>query len=517
MTSLRPTGNNPAAAESPASPDDPTPPAAQKQQPDPAQSLEENLEPDPDRDQDLDPDQSESVTRSATFRFALIYAFLFTIITVLLAGFIYYSTVSVLENQVSETVAAELRGLAESYNTDGMPGLLTNVENRSRDQNNREGIYLLVSPNNHRISGNLSAWPPYLLPNGEWTRFKVESPGNPKSLMLIGARGYELSGGFRILVGRDMAVSDAFRSNLIEALTWALAATLLFGLSGSYLISRGLLRRVDAVSNTTRRIMDGDLSHRVPLAGRNDEFDRLSVNLNHMLSRIEALMNGMRLATDSLAHDLRSPLTRLKGRIELALSKKDENIEELRQALEQANADIDQIQTTFNDLIAIAKAEAGLRQEEMQPLDLRALMEDLAELYEPVAEEQGRRLQLSTFSRSRDDAIFVPAQRQLLSQAIANLFDNALKHGRGDISCAIRQRADKVILEIADQGDGIPEESRQQVLTRFVRLDQSRSLPGSGLGLALVAAVAQMHHCQLELASNAPGLRVILTFTASKP
>lgn len=457
---------------------------------------------------------ASGLARSASLRFALLYTLLFGLSVLLLFGVVYGSTLTLIERQVAETVGAELRGLADQYRTEGINGLLAAVNRRSGLDGATESIYLLADAEAQPLAGNLGSWPAEAVPDGEWLRLTLYRSGNRDEPILVGARSFVLPGGYHLLVGRDLRARTRLRDTLLTALGWALAATLALGLGGGMLLSRYMLRRIEAVNATSRRIMQGDLSHRVPLEGRGHEFDQLGESLNSMLERIEQLMTGMRLVTDSLAHDLRSPLTRLKGRLELTLRSGREP-EDYRQSLEQAIVEIDTIQSTFNALIAIAEAESGVSRANREALDLAALAGDVAELYQPLAEDAGLRLAVEL-----DGPAPIVGQRQLLAQAISNLLDNAIKYSPagGTVTVRVAGSAEEILCCVADQGPGIPAEERAHVLERFVRLDSSRSQPGSGLGLSLVAAVAKLHESRLTLEDNgpgqdgAPGLRIVWRF-----
>jgi signal transduction histidine kinase len=328
----------------------------------------------------------------------------------------------------------------------------------------------------------------------------------------VRARTFQLAGGYRLLVGRDMHEKAKFRTIVVETLAWSLAATLALGLLGGVFLSRRILARVDGVTQTARQIMQGDLSRRIRERGSGDEFDRLAESLNAMFEQIERLMSGMRLATDSLAHDLRGPLTRLRGRIELALIQPPESARD-RQALVDVLSQADSALAMFDSLLKIAAAEAGVAATELKPLDLAALARDAAELYEPVAEERGLQIDVATVG-----APVINAQRELLSQAVANLLDNAVKHtpAGGRIAVRVAAAGAEVVLTVADTGPGIPHAHRERVLERFVRLEECRHGPGAGLGLSLVAAVAKLHGGTLRLQDNAPGLDVELRFPAAR-
>jgi signal transduction histidine kinase len=279
---------------------------------------------------------------------------------------------------------------------------------------------------------------------------------------------------------------------------------------GGLLISRRMLTRLGAINRAAERIMAGDLSHRIATTGSNDEFDRLSEQLNAMLEEIRRLMVGMRTVTDNIAHDLRSPLTRMKGRLEM-LARDPSNSDAQLQAIERTIADADQLLATFTALLSIADAESGTARASMELIDLGAIAADIAELYGPAAEERGLRM----CADEGDGAVV--GSRQLLFQAVANLIDNALKHTPpgGEIAISVVREGTAVKLIVRDSGSGIPEGERGRVLEPFVRLDNSRSTPGSGLGLALVAAIARLHGAKITLSDNRPGLIVTLAFPAA--
>ncbi|OQX66493.1 MAG: hypothetical protein B6A08_20230 [Sorangiineae bacterium NIC37A_2] len=459
------------------------------------------------------PSRAARLWGSAGFRFALASTALFAFCVIFIGALIFFSTTTLIERQVSDTVGAELRGLAEQYRQEGRPGLIAAVNRRSGPLGEREGVYLLTDPGGRPVAGNLSGWPAPVEPNGEWVRLTIRRAGDEESSpLLVGARGFLLSDGSRLLVGRDMRAVESFRESLLQILGLGLVVSLAIGSLGGWSLSRRLLRRIDNISATSRQIIGGDLGQRVSRDGNGDEFDRLAISLNQMLDRIEALMTGMRLVTDSLAHDLRSPLTRIKGRIELAL-RNGEDSESLRQTLEQTLAELDIIQGTFNSLLAIAEAEAGVSRSSLVEIDLRDLAADVAELYQPAAEDRGLVLTADVSTVP----LPVRAHRQLLAQAMANLLDNAIKYTLpdGDITLAAKLEEGRPTLVIGDRGPGIPPEQREKVFERFVRLDSSRSHPGSGLGLSLVSAVAKLHGSEIVLSDNNPGLKVVWRFPPS--
>lgn len=447
--------------------------------------------------------------RTSTFRLALFYMAPFGVLVVILFGFLYLGTLEVIDTQANATIEAEIRGLSEQYSERGLGRLIEVITERSGSKGEKGSVYLLTGPDLTPLAGNLDGWPENATQKGDWLNFEVErGRGNQVTTHEVRAKPFRLVGGFRLLVGRDMAERQRFQEVIAETLAGALAITIILGVVGALYLSRKLLRRVEAMAETSRTIVHGDLTRRVPLDGSDDEFDRLSNSLNEMLEQIEQLMTGMRAVTDSLAHDMRSPLTRLKGRIEVVL-RGQADVTRYRAVLEQTITDTDSILTTFNALLAIAQAEAGAARAGMARLELGQIARDAAELYEPVAEE--KRL---TLEQVIADGVPIVGHAQLLAQSVANLLDNAIKYTPpgGTIMLTVRNAGEQAELVVADNGPGIPAEGRERMLERFVRLDTSRTTPGSGLGLSLVAAVAKLHRAALKLEDNSPGLKVTLAF-----
>jgi signal transduction histidine kinase len=451
----------------------------------------------------------QRLLQTSIFRIALLYLLLLGATLAVLLGFIYWSTAGLIERQTDETVQAEIRGLAEQYHEEGLVRLMEVIARRSGPEGAPENVYLLTGPGLQPLAGNLTGWPRDAVAQDGWMEVSLGRQNDPSGTPhIIRGRAFELAGGYHLFVGRDTVERGDFRGIVAGALAWSVLPALLLGLVGGALIARYSLSRVDAVRAASEDIVRGDLSRRVPLTGSGDEFDRLAATINAMLARIETLMGGMRLVTDSLAHDLRSPLTRARSAIEMAL-RRHEDAASYRQALEQTAAELETILRTFEALINIAQAEAGLNRLTLTELDLSALTQDLLEVYQPIAEEAGLELsgEIATNIRIR-------GHRQLLGQALANLLDNAVKYSpaAGCIVLTLAASEQGATLSIADNGPGIPEEQRERVLQRFVRLDDSRGTPGSGLGLSLVAAVAKLHDVDLELLDNQPGLKVALAF-----
>ena len=382
------------------------------------------------------------------------------------------------------------------------------IEQRSAAQPHRASIYLLTDPAGGWVAGNIDRWPDAQPGEEGWLTFPVavQPDGQRTENRRAVAQSFRLRGGYRLLVGREVEERLQLQTRIKHALSWGLGLTLLLGLAGGLLMSRGLLRRVDVINRTTEQIMAGDLSQRIAMrASRGDEFDQLASNLNAMLEQIERLLNGMRQVTDNIAHDLRTPLNRMRSRIEVALLS-DDGGEALRPVLEQTLRDAETMIGTFNALLDIARAEAGSERAAFEEVDLTALVDDVVDLYQPLAEDKGQTIESRIAANQQLDA-----NRHLLSQALANLLDNAIKYTPegGRITITV---TDGPAIMVADSGPGIPEGERGKVLERFVRLDEARATSGNGLGLSLVHAVAKLHGARLVLEDNQPGLRVRLDF-----
>jgi signal transduction histidine kinase len=325
-------------------------------------------------------------------------------------------------------------------------------------------------------------------------------------------RLFILPGGFRVIVGHDVEDHRILRGILKRALGSALFWLVLVGTLGGLFVAHRVLERVEVMSDKARRIMGGDLGERLPVSDAGDELDRLAANFNAMLARIDSLMSGLREVSDNIAHDLKTPLTRLRNRAEEAL-RGDKTAEEQRAALAAVIDESDGLIRIFNALLMIARAEAGCCSDQLGAFDAGAVARDIVEMYEPAAEEQG-----ATLDFSASGELPVHGSRELLGQALVNLVDNALKYGRNGEAAKLRVEAgrvgDRVEISVADHGPGVPAEDRTRVLGRFVRLENSRTRPGSGLGLSLAAAVAALHHGALRLEDNAPGLRVVISLPA---
>jgi signal transduction histidine kinase len=459
------------------------------------------------------------LVKTHAFRLASLYfaVFAVSVLGVLLS--VYWMSADFVERQTQATLDAEIAGLAEQYAQRGLSGLVQIVAARSAGDRGDGVLYLVTNADGHPLAGNITGWPEGtpVAPGPVSFRVAMKDGGASQTHPAQGAL-IVIPDGYRLLVARDISDAALYRERIKMTLVWSGLVALVAGLIGGAVLSRNLLRRVEQVNRTAERVIRGNLADRVPLKGTRDEFDQLAANLNNMLDQIERLMAGMREVSDNIAHDLRTPLARLRARLELSLIANQNTpgqntngpedgaqTEAVRAAIDEA----DRLLATFNALLNIAEAESGARRNQAEPLDLAQTARTAAELYEPVAEEKGCALRLDV-----EPGIMIRGDRHLLSQAVANLLDNALKYGGGEVRLSAHQQDGRAALEVSDTGPGIPEDEREAVFDRFVRLEPSRSTPGNGLGLSLVRAVARLHNGTVALADNHPGLKVRLEFAA---
>ncbi len=447
--------------------------------------------------------------RTATFRLALLYIAVFSISVLVLLGFLYWSTARYMVRQNDATIEADISGLAERYQDAGLPGLKALILERMERKPGSYSLYLLAGPDFSPLVGNLEHWPDIQAPPEGWVSFSLRTRDeNNNEVHPVRARLFRLEEGYYLLVGRDVHDLEKVQKQIGTSLMWGLAITALLALVGGFAMSRSTMHRIEVINVTCREIMSGDFSRRIPTRNTGDDFDNLIESLNEMLDKIEALMRGMQQISDNIAHDLRTPLTHLRSRLELLRGSQAATVAD-SEILEQTIADADSLLSTFSALLRIGRVEAGSLQAGFSELTLEPILRDVIELYEPLAEEKGQLMSLHTHDEGH-----LRGDRDLLFQALANLLDNAIKYTPegGRIEIGLQHGARGAQIVVADNGPGIPEESRAQVFQRFFRLEASRSTSGNGLGMSLVAAVVALHKADIRLENNAPGLRVILDF-----
>ncbi|HZC96056.1 MAG TPA: HAMP domain-containing sensor histidine kinase [Bradyrhizobium sp.] len=458
--------------------------------------------------------------RTTAFRLTLVYLFLFALFAASLLAYFAWNTRRMITEQITTTVSAEVSEISEIYGRRGLQRLFFTIENRAL----RPGanLYLVTTPSGQAIGGNVGSLAPGVMGTSGWSetayrRLDDQDRGDHRALVYV----TQLDNGFRLLVGRDLEERRRLFGIVAHAAQWSILVVVVLGIGGGIFVARRVLHRIDAITGTTQRIMAGDLSGRLPVGRSGDELDRLAENLNAMLERIEALMTGLKEVSDNIAHDLKTPLTRLRNRAEEALGRASSEAD-YRAALERTIDESDGLIRTFNALLMIARAESGQARGNMDDFDAADVANGIHELYEPLAEDDGMALHVKTAP------VRLHGNRELISQALANLVENAIKYGKPaaqplgaaavaepkEILIEARREGDSALFSVSDHGPGIPEADRKHAVERFVRLEASRTLPGSGLGLSLASAVATLHGGELRLGDSHPGLIATLAIPA---
>ncbi len=448
---------------------------------------------------------------TTAFRLAATSVAAFLIAAAIIVFTLFWQTNALLTEHVVSGLRDETAELVAESRSGDLAALAAKVQAKSRPDG--RGLYILLGPAGEKLAGNLNRLPPELLdsPQGGVFRYDPGLDAQGRSDRLAVAIQADLEGGAKLVVGRDIEDQRGYAARVKTIFLAGFGLLALTGLLAGLGVSRSVLKRIEDITQTSRSIMAGDLARRVPVRDTGGELDDLAASLNAMLERIEQLMNGLREVSDNIAHDLKTPLNRLRNRAEAAL-RDARGAQAYKEGLEQTIEEADELIKTFNALLLIARLEAGAIEESAERFDVGALVADVAELYQPVAEEEGLEIDIDA-----ESGLVIEANRQLVSQAVANLVDNAIKYGtraKGDgmraISVRVARHGDFAELSVADHGPGIPACDRERALKRFVRLEASRTRPGTGLGLSLVAAVARLHRGTVRLEDNAPGLCAIV-------
>lgn len=450
--------------------------------------------------------------RSTSFRLVAWYAAVFGISVAVLIWVVYLITGAALEQQIKDSVERETRVLVDVYRNRGLENTMRGINRRLAELKSPRMYYLLQDTTGERIVGNLPAmgpadgWATMEVPASSQTPVEDEDDAvGGRSMFALGTR---LPDGRFLLIGENRYRSIKAKEAILVAMGWCIAVTVLLAVLGGVLINAGFMRRIEDINRTSRAIIAGSLSNRVPTRGSGDEMDQLAVNLNAMLDRIQSLMESLKRVSDDIAHDLRTPLSRLRHRLEAARESARTGADGTA-VVEASIAEVDAILETFAALLRIAQIESGSRRSAFAEVDLGQVASGVAETYSAVAEDRGQRVVAQV-----EGSTLVLGDRELLTQMIANLVENSIRYSPAgtDVAVTLAQEKGEPVLGIADTGPGVPEQEREKVLERFYRLEASRTTPGSGLGLALVKAVADLHGATLELLDNNPGLRVIVRF-----
>jgi len=448
---------------------------------------------------------------STTFKLALIAIGTFGVVVSAIISYVYLSTNAYIRSRSDRAIMAEYVELRGVYEQSGREGLINLVRQRTTDKAFAGHLYVLIDPSCAVLAGNLAEWPPTAIAPSGWTEFRgpgasPEGSGSPLVRGMINT----FASGDRLLVGQDISDLDSFARQIEKAVISVVSLIVVLAGVCSILVTRRTVGRIEQINATSRAIMASGLDKRIPLRGSHDEWDRVAENLNLMLDRIETLMDEVKQVSDNLAHDLRTPLTRMRGRLEKAYHSRrfDENAQAL---IGDTIADLDAVLRIFTSITRIAQIETQVRKEAFRTVNLVEIAHKVVELYDAAAEQNGTRL---TMTGSGE--VLAIGDRDLIFDAIANLVDNAIKHGRagGQVVVSSETVNGRAVISITDDGPGIPADQHEQVFKRFYRLEQSRYTPGNGLGLSLVAAVARLHGARIEMSDNAPGLQFKLWFSA---
>lgn len=453
--------------------------------------------------------------RTSAFRLSLIYATLFSTLSAATLGFIYWSTRDQIESQVDARLRLETDYLINLYKSGALPELLEAIQRRNQIDTYGRFYYLANSETSNTSTDQSGEALPIRMKSvrSHTTRNMGDvadlPPGSPRAFNPVRVAETRLSDGLKLTIGHEISDEKALLDHTFALVVGATGLTLLFSLIGGLWIGTSVLRRIDSVSRTASEIMSGDLSQRLSVTARDDEFDEISTKLNQMLNRIEDLMKSMQQVTNNVAHDLRSPLTRLRNRLEVTLLE-ERDADNYRAVMDEAIGDADSLIHTFNAMLSIARLEAGIDSAQWTETRMGDLAGELAELYEAVAEEENH---LTFFTDIQCNPSF-RCNRHLIEQAVANLLDNAIKYTPrpGTVCLRLTGNDREFSIIVSDNGPGIPEKERERVFERFVRLENERNSPGNGLGLSLVQAVVRLHSASLELSDNHPGLKVTIRF-----
>ncbi|WP_375635733.1 MULTISPECIES: ATP-binding protein [unclassified Bartonella] len=454
-----------------------------------------------------------NIMRTTALRLSALYILLFGLVATGLSIYMTAFSASLLTEQTEQALHEELKYIENAYNYGGLSLLMRTIDYRSRQPG--AFLYLVTDSMGRILAGNVARIELGLLNQSGfistsflYSRFGEHGKTSEhRALAVI----VDLPNAMKILIGRDLDEPERFAVVIRKAVIIALAAMVGGALLIWFFVGRRALQRIDHVTAASQRLMDGDFSGRLPVSGVGDEFDRLSTNLNVMLDRIEELNIGLRQVSDNIAHDLKTPLTRLRNRAEEALSGNKTKLE-YRQVLDRVIAESDQLICTFNAILMISRIEASSAIEHLEMMNMKLILEDAVEIYEPFAEESGVLLRLGNIFDKE-----LKLNRELVAQSIFNLIDNAIKYAskgkrKAEVCLSMEYRDEHLLVVVSDNGPGIAEDKLEKVTERFVRLEESRTQPGFGIGLSIAKAVMKLHGGELLLENANPGLRAVLLF-----
>ena len=447
--------------------------------------------------------------KSASFKLTAAYAGLFTVSVGILAAVIYISVTAELDREFRTRIVADSNTLRTEYNSGGTRQLLQAIEERQRGRLTGGLDYTLYNAKGLHLFGAL----PAVRCASGWVTFTGPPDGDEPSgaMEKIGVYITPLSHGNCLLVGDDIGKIGRFGSLILRNFGWALLLSLTMAVAGGLFLSSKFLKRIEMINRTAEAIIEGDINRRIPRRGAPDDLDKLAATLNRMLDRTTSLMESLRHVSNDVAHDLRTPLGRLRNFLDDA-KRSASSPEEYRTAIDRAVSEVDGILDTFGAILRIAQIESGSRRSGFQRLLISDLVADVCETFAPSLEDAGKTLRTDI-----QPDLWIQGDRELLVQSLANLLENAIAHTAAGVgvTVSLHEGRDGIELDVADNGIGVPEPERERIFERFYRLERSRTAAGSGLGLSIVAAVAELHAARLSARDNKPGLKIGMVFPAA--
>ena len=447
--------------------------------------------------------------KSASFKIGAAYAGLFTVSVGILAGLIYFSATSEIENEIRMRITADSSALRAEYAHGGARQLLQAIAERQRGRLVGGLDYTLFDGGGHRVFGDL----PKVACNSRWVTFTGPPDGDEPAgeMEKLGVLVTPLPKGYCLLVGDDVGKIREFGSLILDSFGWVFLLTIVMALAGGIFLSSRVLRRIEAINRTAEAIIEGDITQRIPRRSAPDDLDRLAATLNRMLDRVTSLMDSLRHVSNDVAHDLRTPLGRLRLSLEEA-TRMPLTPKESRQVIDASLQEVDGILDTFGAILRISQIESGNRRGSFRRFLLSDVIQTVCDDFAPSIEDTGKQLRTEIEAN-----LWIQGDPELLVQATANLLENAMAHTppSAEVTVSLAACNGEIRLNVDDNGDGVPEEEREHIFKRFYRVERSRTSTGNGLGLSIVAAIAELHGAKICTADNKPGLRVCLTFSAA--
>ncbi len=447
---------------------------------------------------------------STIFRLTLLYAAFFCVSIILILTFVYFATVREIENQIRHRINIQMNQAQSVFNVHGVEDLKKQISEFMEEDDEGLFIYLLVDNQGKAVGGNMETWPEYIEYSENWLTFYIDSKNEENGVHVL-ARDKIFPGGYRLLIGYSLKGPDRTRQVMLDVVSASIVLAFVVTAFGGAMFSATIRRRLEKVNQICRQVIGGNLDVKVPVSGSEDEFDHLSSNVNAMLTRIAELVNGLKQASDNIAHDLRTPLNRHRIRLDSIIKHPQEPVR-VQEAVKAGIDEIDTLVETLNSILRISQAQSGVASGHIVTFDLSQVVDNVIDFYDELAEQKH-----TVIESDIPLGIMATGDKPLITQAIANLIDNAIKYtpANGKISVTLTKNEQFIECVVADNGPGIPPSLYDKVKERFFRMEASRTSAGTGLGLSLVDAVAKLHRGELVFADNNPGLKATLRFMAN--